>query len=84
MSEERLVEELGIVGFSATPKGTKDLLLSCPCDAEGVVLRVPLVEEGVVVRTPKTMTPWPMLEAAVARRCSSSIVSNAAILFLPT
>jgi hypothetical protein len=47
------VEEVGATGFAATPKGTKDLLLSCPCDAEGAVLRVPLVVEGVDVRTPE-------------------------------
>jgi hypothetical protein len=29
------------------------LLLSCPCDAEGAVLRVPLVTEDVDVRTPE-------------------------------
>jgi hypothetical protein len=49
MSEERTVEEV----VAVTYKGTKDLLLSCPCDAEGAVLRVPLVEEGVDVCTPK-------------------------------
>jgi hypothetical protein len=53
MSEERPVEEVVVAGFAVTPEGTKDLLLSCPCDAEGAVLRVPLVEEGVDVRTPK-------------------------------
>jgi hypothetical protein len=36
-----------------TPEGMKDLLLLCPYDVEGVVLRVPLVEEGVDVLTPK-------------------------------
>jgi hypothetical protein len=53
MSEEWPVEEVVIAGFAATPEGTKDLLLSCPCDAEGGVLCVPLVEEDVDVRTPK-------------------------------
>jgi hypothetical protein len=53
MSEERPVKEVVVAGFAATPEGTKDLLLSCPCDAEGAVLRVPLVEEDVDVRTPK-------------------------------
>jgi hypothetical protein len=53
MSEERPLEELVAAGFSITPEGTKDLLLLCPCDAEGAVLRVPLVEEGVDVRTPE-------------------------------
>jgi hypothetical protein len=40
-------------GFAATPEGTKDLLLSCPFDVEGAVLRVPLVEEGVDVHMPE-------------------------------
>jgi hypothetical protein len=53
MSEERPVEEVVVAGFAATPEGTKDLLLSCPCDAEGEVLRVPLVEEDVDVRMPE-------------------------------
>jgi hypothetical protein len=47
------VEEMVTAGFAVTPEGTKDVLLSCPCDAEGAVLRVLLVEEGVDVRTPK-------------------------------
>jgi hypothetical protein len=50
MSKERPMEEVDAAGFAAPPKGTKDMLLSCPCDAKGVVLCVPLVEEGVVVR----------------------------------
>ena len=53
MSEERPVEEVVVAGFAATPEGTKDLLLLCPCDVEGAVLRVPLVEEDVDVRTPE-------------------------------
>jgi hypothetical protein len=53
MSEERPVEEVVVAGFAATPEGTKDLLLSCPCDAEGAVLHVSLVEEDVDVRTPE-------------------------------
>jgi hypothetical protein len=53
MSKERPVEEVVVAGFAATPEGTKDLLLSCPCDAEGVVLRVPLVEEDVDVHKPE-------------------------------
>jgi hypothetical protein len=53
MSEERPVEEVVVAGFAATPEGTKDLLLSCPYDAEGAVLRVPLVEEDVDVRMPE-------------------------------
>ena len=53
MSEERPVEEVVVAGFATTPEGTKDLLLSCPCDAKGVVLRVPLVEEDVDLRTPE-------------------------------
>jgi hypothetical protein len=53
MSEERPLEEVVVAGFATTPEGTKDLLFSCPCDAEGAVLCVPLVEEGVDVRTPE-------------------------------
>jgi hypothetical protein len=53
MSEERPVEEVIVAGFVVTPESTKDLLFSCPYDAEGVVLCVPLVEEGVDVRTPE-------------------------------
>jgi hypothetical protein len=53
MSEERPVEEVVVAGFAATPEGTKDLLLSCPCDAKGAVLHVSLVEEDVDVRTPE-------------------------------
>ena len=53
MLEERPVEELVVAGFAATPEGTKDLLLSCPCDAEGAMLRVLLVEEDVDVRMPE-------------------------------
>jgi hypothetical protein len=53
MSEERPVEEVVVAGFAATPEGTKDLLLSCPCDTEGAVLCVPLVEEDVDTRTPE-------------------------------
>ena len=47
------MEEVVVAGFATTPEGTKYSLLSCPCDAEGAVLRVPLVEEDVDVRTPK-------------------------------
>jgi hypothetical protein len=57
MSEERPVEEVVVAGFVVTLEGTKDLL-SCPYDAECVVLHVSLVEEGVDVRMPKRMTPW--------------------------
>ena len=53
MLEERPVEEVVVAGFATTPEGTKDLLLLCPCDAEGAVLRVPLVEEDVDIRTPE-------------------------------
>jgi hypothetical protein len=58
MSEERLVEEVVVAGFAATPEGTKDLLLSCPYDAEGAVLRLPLVEEDVDVRTLEDYDAW--------------------------
>jgi hypothetical protein len=47
------MEEVVVAGFAATLEGTKDLLLSCPYDAEGAVLRVPLVEEDVDIRTPE-------------------------------
>ena len=47
------MEEVVLAGFAATPEGTNDLLLSCPCDADGAVLRVPLVEEDVDVHTSK-------------------------------
>jgi hypothetical protein len=53
MSVEQPVEEVVIAGFAATPEGTKDLLLSCPSDADGAVLRVPLVAKDVDVRTPE-------------------------------
>jgi hypothetical protein len=53
MSEERPVEEVVVAGFAATTEGTKDLLLSCPYDAEGAVLHVSLVEEDVDIRTPE-------------------------------
>jgi hypothetical protein len=84
MSEERLVEEVVVAGFAATPEDTKDLLLSCPCDAEGAVMRVPLVAEDVDVRTPKRMTPWLAPVDGVARKCCSSAVDDPVILFLPT
>jgi hypothetical protein len=58
MLEERSVEEVVVAGFAATPEGTKDLLLSCPYDAEGAVLRVRLVEEDVDVRTPEEDGGW--------------------------
>jgi hypothetical protein len=45
------MEEVVAACFAATLEGIKDLLLLCPCDVDGVVLRVPLVEEGVDVRT---------------------------------
>jgi hypothetical protein len=51
------MEEVAAAGFAATLESTKDLLLLCPCDAEGAVLHVLLVEEGVVgVSTPRG--PW--------------------------
>jgi hypothetical protein len=53
MSEERPVEEVVVAGFATTPEGTKELLLPCPCDAEGAVLLVSLVEEDVDIRTPE-------------------------------
>jgi hypothetical protein len=53
MSEVRPVEVLGIIAFAATPGGVWDLLLSCPFDVEGAVLRITPVEEGVAARTLK-------------------------------
>jgi hypothetical protein len=47
------MEEVVVAGFTVTPEGTKDLLLSCPCDVEGAMLRVRLVEDGVDVCTPE-------------------------------
>jgi hypothetical protein len=51
MSEVRPVEVLGIIAFAATPGGVSDLLLSCPFDVEGAVLRTTPVEEGMAVCT---------------------------------
>jgi hypothetical protein len=42
MLMERPVEELVAVGYVVTLEGTKDLLLSYPCDAKGTVLRMSL------------------------------------------
>jgi hypothetical protein len=36
------MEEVVVASFAVTPEGTKDLLLLCPYDAEGAVMRVPL------------------------------------------
>jgi hypothetical protein len=44
MSDVRLVE---VLAFAATPEGIWYLLLSCPFDAEGAVLRTTPVEGGV-------------------------------------
>jgi hypothetical protein len=51
MSEVRPVEVLGNIAFAATRGGVLDLLLSCPFDVEGAVLRTTLVEDGVAART---------------------------------
>jgi hypothetical protein len=48
MSDVRPVE---VLAFAATPGGIWDLLLSCPFDAEGAMLRTTPVEEGAAVRT---------------------------------
>jgi hypothetical protein len=48
MSDVRPVDVFN--AFAATPGGDWDLLLSCPFDVEGAVLRTP-VEEGVAART---------------------------------
>jgi hypothetical protein len=53
MSEVRPVEVLGTIAFAATPGGVWDLLLSCPFDVEGAVLRTTPVEGGVAARTLK-------------------------------
>jgi hypothetical protein len=57
MLEVRPVEVLGTIAFAATPGGVWDLLLSCPFDVEGAVLRTTPVEGGVAAR---------MLEEGVA------------------
>jgi hypothetical protein len=51
-SEVRPVEVLGTIAFAATP-GVWDLLLSCPFDVEGAVLRTTPVEGGVAAHTLK-------------------------------
>ena len=48
MSEVRLVEVLGAAAFATTPGGVWDLLLSCPRDVEGAVLRTTPVEGGTL------------------------------------
>jgi hypothetical protein len=40
-----------VLAFAATPGGDWDLLLYCPFDVEGAVLRTTPVEEGVAART---------------------------------
>jgi hypothetical protein len=40
-----------VLAFAATPGGVWDLLLSCPFDVEGAVLRTTPVEEGGAVCT---------------------------------
>jgi hypothetical protein len=45
------MEVLGTIAFAATLGGIWDLLLSCPFDVEGVVLRTTPVEGGVAART---------------------------------
>lgn len=45
------MENVGTTIFVVTFEGTMDLLLSCPCDVEGAMLRASLVVESVVVRT---------------------------------
>jgi hypothetical protein len=40
-----------VLAFAATPGGVWDLLLSCPFDVEGAVLRITPVEGGVAART---------------------------------
>jgi hypothetical protein len=40
-----------VLAFAATPGGDWDLLLSCPFDVEGAMLRTTPVEEGVAAHT---------------------------------
>jgi hypothetical protein len=47
MSAVRPVE---VLAFAATPGGVWNLLLSCPFDVEGAVLRTTPVEGGVAAR----------------------------------
>jgi hypothetical protein len=61
MLEVRPVEVLGTIAFAATPGGVWDLLLSCPFDVEGAVLRTTPVE-GRSRRAPLWLAP----EATVA------------------
>jgi hypothetical protein len=42
---------MDVLAFAATPEGDWDLLLSCPFDVEGAVLRTTPVEEGVAAHT---------------------------------
>jgi hypothetical protein len=39
-----------VLAFATTPRGVLDLLLSCPFDVEGAVLRTTPVEGGVAAR----------------------------------
>jgi hypothetical protein len=45
------VQPVDVLAFAATPGGDWGLLLSCPFDVEGAVLRTTTVEEGVAART---------------------------------
>jgi hypothetical protein len=51
MSEVRPMEVLRTIAFAATPGGVWDLLLYCPVDVEGAVLRTTPVEGGVAACT---------------------------------
>jgi hypothetical protein len=89
MSEERPVEAVGIAVFAATLEGTMDLLLSCPCYVEGLMLRAPLVEEGVDIRMPKYGGAFAGVKGyhgiKVLLLCCYCVVGgNPTILFLPT
>ena len=42
------MEDVVVAGFTVTPEGTKDLLLSCPYDSEGAVLCVSPEEDDAL------------------------------------
>jgi hypothetical protein len=58
-----------VLAFAATPGGVWDLLLSCPFDVEGAVLRTTLVEEGVAARTLEEGAAFAGTMKVLFRRC---------------
>jgi hypothetical protein len=66
MSDVRPVE---VLAFAATPGGICDLLLSCPFDVEGAVLRITPMEGGVAARKLEEGTAL-----AGARSCSGVVL----------